>query len=327
MNMVTKFRAVQLKNTRSLLLRLLDTPDAGIIDSLRSSVAGTILEVVYGYNVASADDYFLQTTERSMTTFIETVQPGKFLVETFPPLRHIPSWFSGAGFKRLAEQWRIATIEMVERPFDWANPSIVASMMQKISDQEEKLAYESEMIMKSAVAIASIGGTDTSRSAIPLFILSTAMHPSVQQKRKQKLILSSGLSVFQISVIGIHYLITILHDPTIYPDPFEFKPERFIKDGKSNHDVLDPYEVVFGHGRHVCPGRHFAKDTLFIIAASIFATFNITAPLDGDGKPQTLVYEMTDGMISSPKPFDCVIKPRSKAAAELIRDTQSTLLS
>ncbi|KIJ25391.1 hypothetical protein M422DRAFT_273673 [Sphaerobolus stellatus SS14] len=104
MNMVTKYRAVQLKNTRSLLLRLLDTPDAGIIDNLRSSVAGTILEVVYGYNVASADDYFFQTTERSMTAFIEAVQPGKFLVETFPLLRHIPSWFSGAGFKRLAEQ-------------------------------------------------------------------------------------------------------------------------------------------------------------------------------------------------------------------------------
>ncbi|KIJ25392.1 hypothetical protein M422DRAFT_273674 [Sphaerobolus stellatus SS14] len=60
-------------------------------------------------------------------------------------------------------------------------------MMQKISNQEEKLAYESEMIMKSAVAIASIGGTDTSRSAIALFILAIAMHPGVQQKAQAEI--------------------------------------------------------------------------------------------------------------------------------------------
>ncbi|KIJ26834.1 hypothetical protein M422DRAFT_191689 [Sphaerobolus stellatus SS14] len=399
LNMVPKYRPVQLKSTRSLLLRLLDTPDAEITDNLQSSVAGTILEVVYGYNVASADDYFLQTTERSMTAFNEAVQPGKFLVETFPLLQHIPRWFPGAGFKRLAEQWRIATIEIVESPFDWAksemsrggNPSIVASMMQEISDQEDNLAYESEKIMKSAVAIASMAGTDTSRSAIALFILAMAMHPSVQQKAqaeidsvvgterlpdfndrdslpyvnavlketvrwhnidplnnprltteddaydgyfipKGTLVVSSiwyinPLSLaFRLVFSNSHYR-TMLHDPTVYPDPFEFKPERFIKDGKFNHDVLDPYEVLFGHGRRVCPGRHFAKDTLFITAASIFAALNISAPLDGDGRPQTLVCEMTDGIVSYVNPFDCVIKPRSKAAAELIKDNQSTLLN
>ncbi|KIJ32837.1 hypothetical protein M422DRAFT_265319 [Sphaerobolus stellatus SS14] len=245
-------------------------------------------------------------------------------------------------------------------------------MMQEISDQEDNLAYESEKIMKSAVAIASMAGTDTSRSAIALFILAMAMHPSVQQKAQAEIdsvvgterlpdfndrdslpyvnaVLKETVRWHNIDPLNnprltteddaydgyfipkgtlvVSSIWTMLHDPTVYPDPFEFKPERFIKDGKFNHDVLDPYEVLFGHGRRVCPGRHFAKDTLFITAASIFATLNISAPLDGDGRPQTLVCEMTDGIVSSPKPFDCVIKPRSKAAAELIKDNQSTLLN
>lgn len=33
-----------------------------------------------------------------------------------------------------------------------------------------------------------------------------------------------------------------------YPEPFEYKPERFLKDGKLNPDVRDP-AVTFGFGR------------------------------------------------------------------------------
>jgi cytochrome P450 len=41
----------------------------------------------------------------------------------------------------------------------------------------------------------------------------------------------------------------MLHDPDVYPDPFSFKPERFLKDGKLNPDVKDPTKIIFGFGR------------------------------------------------------------------------------
>ena len=41
----------------------------------------------------------------------------------------------------------------------------------------------------------------------------------------------------------------MLHDGTVYPDPFEFKPERFMKDGQLNPAVRDPDHAVFGFGR------------------------------------------------------------------------------
>ena len=41
----------------------------------------------------------------------------------------------------------------------------------------------------------------------------------------------------------------ILHNPKIYPEPYEFIPERFLQDGKSVPDVLDPNSVIFGFGR------------------------------------------------------------------------------
>lgn len=39
------------------------------------------------------------------------------------------------------------------------------------------------------------------------------------------------------------------HDEEDYPDPFEFKPERYFKDGKLNPEVRDPLNVAFGFGR------------------------------------------------------------------------------
>ena len=41
----------------------------------------------------------------------------------------------------------------------------------------------------------------------------------------------------------------ICRDPSIYPDPEVFNPDRFLKDGKINPLVLDPEDRVFGTGR------------------------------------------------------------------------------
>jgi cytochrome P450 len=50
----------------------------------------------------------------------------------------------------------------------------------------------------------------------------------------------------------------MLHDEAIYPEPFEFNPDRFMKDGKLNPDIRDPGHAVFGFGRrHASHCRHF----------------------------------------------------------------------
>lgn len=41
----------------------------------------------------------------------------------------------------------------------------------------------------------------------------------------------------------------IMHDPAVYEDPMEFKPERFMKDGELDPSVLDPEAAAFGFGR------------------------------------------------------------------------------
>jgi cytochrome P450 len=74
----------------------------------------------------------------------------------------------------------------------------------------------------------------------------------------------------------------ILHDPEIYPDPEEFKPERFLNEDGNVRD--DPtLSLVFGIGKRICPGRHFVDATIFIVISSVLSVFNVAKAKDENG--------------------------------------------
>ena len=102
----------------------------------------------------------------------------------------------------------------------------------------------------------------------------------------------------------------VLHDTELYPQPDEVNPERYLN---RTDECLnpDPREFAFGYGRRcvsrtnallsetdthhprVCPGRIFAEDTLFITAASVLASFNVSDAVSLKGSRITY----TDGII------------------------------
>ncbi|EJF61737.1 cytochrome P450 [Dichomitus squalens] len=114
-----------------------------------------------------------------------------------------------------------------------------------------------------------------------------------------------------------------LHNPAVFEDPDQFRPERFIRDGKLDLTVRDPTTFIFGYGRRICPGRHFGEAALFINVASALHVFDITPPLGADGKPIKVEYSMTDGFNSYPEDMRCTVRPRSAAAEALIRSYAS----
>jgi cytochrome P450 len=73
-----------------------------------------------------------------------------------------------------------------------------------------------------------------------------------------------------------------LHDPETYPDPEEFKPERFLnEDGSVREDPA--LSLAFGVGKRICPGRHLVDSTVFIVTSSVLSVFNVTKAKDKDG--------------------------------------------
>lgn len=84
----------------------------------------------------------------------------------------------------------------------------------------------------------------------------------------------------------------ILHDPDLYPNPEEFRPERFLNEDGSARD--DPtLALAFGAGRRICPGRQIVDATLFIFAASVLSAFNVTKAKDENGNEIPVKPEMT----------------------------------
>ena len=97
---------------------------------------------------------------------------------------------------------------------------------------------------------------------------------------------NSEYMVFRLSVrlnVCLKCYRAILHDPKLYPDPEEFKPERFLnKDGTVRDDPT--LSLAFGVGKRICPGRHFVDAAIFIVAASVLSVFNVTKAKDENGR-------------------------------------------
>ncbi|KAH9976259.1 cytochrome P450 [Lactifluus volemus] len=93
----------------------------------------------------------------------------------------------------------------------------------------------------------------------------------------------------------------IMHDPTLYPEPDVFKPERFL--GPDGTLLDDPIVTsAFGWGKRICPGRHFVDATMFIVVSSLLSVFNIEKVQD-----EPFVYSYKGAIISSPHSFPCSI--------------------
>ncbi|EAU89623.1 hypothetical protein CC1G_02512 [Coprinopsis cinerea okayama7 len=113
----------------------------------------------------------------------------------------------------------------------------------------------------------------------------------------------------------------VMHDPTRFPEPDSFKPERYLtKDGKIVTSVLDSEDVAFGYGRRICPGREMASDTLLLLALSLLACFDIKPGVDkATGTRKKLKMETPTGLIAMPMPFDCEVTPRSPKHLSLLK--------
>ncbi|KAL0066833.1 hypothetical protein AAF712_006237, partial [Marasmius tenuissimus] len=109
----------------------------------------------------------------------------------------------------------------------------------------------------------------------------------------------------------------ILHDEAMYPDPYTFNPERWIKDGKINPDIRD-ITASFGFGRRICPGRLLALSSLYLTIATILSVFDISKATDENGVAIKSRVEYSLSVQNRPLPFKCSIKPRSEAHKRLI---------
>ncbi|CRL22191.1 Cytochrome P450 [Penicillium camemberti] len=100
-------------------------------------------------------------------------------------------------------------------------------------------------------------------------------------------------------------------NPEIFPNPYEFKPDRWIENPKLEHSP-------FGFGRRICPGRHLGWNSIFILMARLMWAYDIThAYRDGkrvDIDPWDIEFSFT----ASSRPFEASFQVRSPEKQDII---------
>ncbi|KAJ3721438.1 cytochrome P450 [Lentinula guzmanii] len=118
----------------------------------------------------------------------------------------------------------------------------------------------------------------------------------------------------------------MLRDERTYgPTAHTFDPKRWLLQiqgrWKLNPDMHDPLSATFGFGRRqvACPGKHMGLSAFKMNVASLLHSFNITPSPGKDGNPSPTKVQYISGMLNSPAPFECSIKPRSAKHVALVR--------
>jgi len=135
---IQEYQPVQLKNARQLLGHLRQDP-TNFLRLVNFVIGAGIIEIVYGHHVQDPNNPYLVLSRNGSAAASEGLIPGAFLVEFFPFLRHIPTLFPGAAFKRKAADWKKTFRAMVEVPFKDAKTAVVrisemTSMLSKLTD-------------------------------------------------------------------------------------------------------------------------------------------------------------------------------------------------
>lgn len=165
-----------------------------------------IISMTYGYTISPHDeDPLVALVDTAMAQFSAAIVPGRWLVDVFPFLQHVPAWVPGAGFKDTARLWRSTLMDVVDIPYAFvkeqmkrgtARESFVSRLLEEQStvkekDEEEEESKESQKERDHAIRWTSAslytGGADTSVSTMTAFFLAMAKYPQVQRKAQAEL--------------------------------------------------------------------------------------------------------------------------------------------
>ncbi|QRW23962.1 3-methyl-2-oxobutanoate hydroxymethyltransferase [Rhizoctonia solani] len=256
---VVQFRNLQQHQARLLLRRLLklsehSKPFYQVRDEFFYAMASTMFRLAYGYHLQD------------------------FIVNVAPILAHIPDWFPGASWKRVAKEWRTNKQKALDEPYEWAKSQVVHLRIRSASNHKlvsDLSTQERDKRLKELAFVIYAGGTDTSASLLVSFVAAMVQNPSAQLQAQKELDHVLG-PVTLPTVTDKERLPAMSRDEAYYPDPEVFDPNRYL-------DPEIPQVPGFGWGRRKCPGTYFADNSAFISIASLLSVFTFSKKLSADG--------------------------------------------
>jgi len=176
---------------RRLIYRIMKRPKQ-IQQHAQTSATALILRISHGYSIEpEGSDPLVDIAEKGVGQISMAAQPGAFLVDALPILRHVPEWVPGAGFKRTAKYFKATVIELVERPFAFVKHQMVygsadSSYTHELLEGSDRTPGFEHMVKWSASSLYT-GGAETSVGTIQTFFLAMLLNPEVVKKAQMEI--------------------------------------------------------------------------------------------------------------------------------------------
>ncbi|KAJ7128403.1 cytochrome P450 [Mycena epipterygia] len=201
---VERHRSTEFSATHALLRRIVENPES-FLDHARQFAGEIIMRIAYGLEIRPSNDSYVALAKQAIHSFSVAHIPGRFLVDSIPILKYVPSWLPGAEFKRKARRWRVLARAIADTPFAEAKQNMVNFIsltgglvtiffnrhgvltrphlprsLCAINDSENK-EYQEKVVWATA-ATMYIGGAETTSSALSTFFLAMLSNPEAQTK-------------------------------------------------------------------------------------------------------------------------------------------------
>lgn len=125
-----------------------------------------------------------------MKAFAAVLIPGVWVVDWIPILKHLPSWFPGASFKRFAEEHRKYPEDLRDVPFSQARAEMAQESCLPCMVSENLSANSSEddiNIVRDSAGFMYLGGVDTTATTMQCFVLAMTLNPTAQHAAQDEL--------------------------------------------------------------------------------------------------------------------------------------------
>ncbi|KAM5531521.1 hypothetical protein V8D89_014786, partial [Ganoderma adspersum] len=212
---IPQYRPIFLRQAKRFLQRLLITPEKFIAHS-HLVIGASIMEVVYGIELTEGDK-FLSIAKKGADIFSNALSPGRYLVELFPVLAHLPSWFPGAKFKRDIARWLPDSNAVPQIPYNTVKRAMVrigSALLGCFTDGHEnrtriqaqgiakscmtttlleraaskgRLSPDEDQLFEDVAGLAYGAGTDTSYTYLTTFFLAMTLHLDVRRRGQAEL--------------------------------------------------------------------------------------------------------------------------------------------
>ncbi len=293
-----------------------------------------ILRAVFGLDRGAQLDE-LRDLMTDLLTF------GESPISLIPPAQRL---FAGRGPVGRLERARARSDELIyelieERRGAPSDGDDVLSML--LSARHEDDSPMSPVELRDELVTALVAGHETTASQLAWALEQIAREPSVQARLRDELDQGSGedyllatineilrrrpvvpnaeprLVKKPIEIGGVRYEPGVVlfasayllhHDPSVYPDPYRFRPERFLDEAPGTYTW-----IPFGGGRRRCLGASFAQLEMKLVLRAVLARFTL--------QPASAEAEKTRrrGITFSPSGGSRVIldsrRPRAESAA------------